>query len=84
MAAHRIGAHEERGPNLHQDAEFDPRFTSFDIQISIFFHDVPANMGGTLFVPGTHLRRVRERAPRRYHYVCGQKQTVCPAGTVVL
>jgi hypothetical protein len=50
----------------------------------MFFHDVPEEMGGTLFVPGSHFRRIRERSARRYHYIRGQQQTVCTAGTVVI
>lgn len=69
---------------IHQDAEFDPRRESFDIQISVFPHNVPAEMGGTLFVPGSHFRRIHESTVGIYHNILGQVQTVCPAGTVVV
>ncbi len=68
---------------LHQDAEIDPRPSGFDIQVSLFPHDVPPEMGGTLFVPGSHFRRVHESVIGRYHNVVGQVQTVCKAGTIV-
>ena len=68
---------------LHQDAEIDPRPGGFDIQISLFPHDVTPEMGGTLFVPGSHFRRVHESEIGRYQNIRGQEQTVCKAGTIV-
>lgn len=70
--------------HLHQDAEYDPRFEAFDIQISVFPHDVPPEMGGTLFLPGSHFRRVHTHDIGCYHNVVGQVQTSCAAGTVVV
>ena len=68
---------------LHQDAEFDPRPSGFDIQVSLFPHDIGPEHGGTLFVPGSHFRRVHESEIGRYQNVVGQQQTVCKAGTLV-
>ena len=62
-AAHLVPARSERGPNLHQDAEYDARHERFDIQLSLFLHDVPAEMGGTMFIPGSHFRCVRVFTP---------------------
>jgi ectoine hydroxylase-related dioxygenase (phytanoyl-CoA dioxygenase family) len=70
--------------NLHQDAELDPRFENFDIQISFFPTDVNEDGGGTLFVPGSHFRRVHESTIRRYQNIVGQVQSVCKAGTIVV
>ena len=81
--AHQVAPHQIRHADLHQDAIFDSRFGAFDIQFSIFFHDVPREMGGTLFVPGTHFRPVQERAIQRYHHVRGSAPSLVKAGTVV-
>jgi hypothetical protein len=72
------------GENLHQDAIYDTREFAFDIQISIFPQETTLEMGGTLVVPGSHLRRVNESDIRRYQHILGQEQLVCPAGTVVV
>lgn len=81
---HLIKGQSTKGANLHQDAEMDPRFENFDIQISFFPSDVPPDMGGTLFVPGSHFHRVHESSIRRYQNIVGQQQCVCKAGTVVV
>ncbi|WOO43352.1 phytanoyl-CoA dioxygenase family protein [Rubellicoccus peritrichatus] len=83
FATHLTPAGTRKGTDLHQDAEYDRRPHAFDIQISIFPTDVTEAMGGTLFVPGTHFRRVYVGDIRRYQNVVGQVQTVCKAGTVV-
>lgn len=83
-AIHTVAPQTKRGPNLHQDAEYDVRFEHFDVQVSIFFHDTPREMGGTLFVPGSHFRRVHESQITRYHNIVGQVPTVCKAGTFVV
>lgn len=83
-AAHLVTAGSSRGPNLHQDAEVDQRFSAFDIQLSLFLHDVPEEMGGTMFVPGTHFRRTRVHSITRYHHIVGAQPTVCKMGTVVI
>ena len=41
-------------------------------------------MGGTLIVPGSHLRRINESDTGRYQNLLGQTRLTCPAGTVVL
>ena len=40
--------------------------------------------GGTRFVPGSHLRRVRASGLDRYHHIAGEEQFAGPAGTVVV
>ena len=74
----------ERGTtqHTHQDSTIDPRLT-FDIQIMYFPHEVTPEMGGTRYVPGTHLRVVSEMAVARYQNIAGQEHVVCPAGTLV-
>jgi hypothetical protein len=44
---------------------------------------VTREMGGTRFVPGTHLRRVSEVALGRYQNIAGQQHMVCEAGTLL-
>ena len=65
--------------HTHQDSTIDPR-RAFDIQIMYYPHDVTREMGGTRFVPGTHLRIVSEAAVARYQNIRGQQHVVCPAG----
>ena len=67
--------------HLHQDSTIDSRM-AFDIQLFYFPHEVTAEMGGTRFVPGSHLRIVSESAIARYQNVLGQNHIVCPAGTI--
>jgi hypothetical protein len=66
----------------HQDSTIDPR-SAFDIQIMYFPHRVTINMGGTRFIPGTHLRQVSEVAIGRYQNMLGQQHIVCPAGSLL-
>ncbi len=68
--------------HTHQDSTIDPR-RAFDVQIMYYPHAVTAEMGGTRFVPGTHLRVVSEAAIARYQNIRGQQHVVCPAGTLL-
>ena len=68
--------------NTHQDSTIDPR-QAFDIQLMYFPHEVTLEMGGTRYVPGTHLRVVSEAAIGRYQNIAGQQHVVCPAGTLM-
>ena len=72
-----------RAQHTHQDSTVDPR-RAFDVQLFYFPHAVTADMGGTRYVPGTHLRVVSEAAIARYQNIRGQQHVVCPAGTVLL
>jgi ectoine hydroxylase-related dioxygenase (phytanoyl-CoA dioxygenase family) len=47
-------------------------------------HEVTLDMGGTLVVPGSHLRRINETDIGRYQNLVGQVPLVCPAGTVLI
>lgn len=68
--------------NTHQDSTIDTR-KAFDIQIMYFPHAVTREMGGTRFIPGTHLRAVSEAAIGRYQNMRGQQHMVCEAGTLL-
>jgi hypothetical protein len=67
----------------HADAVIDTR-SAFDIQLCFFFHDTPREMGGTLYLPGSHLRHVHQGEIGRYHNIVGQAAMVCPAGSVLI
>ena len=69
--------------HTHQDSTIDPRRAAFDVQIMYYPHEVTRDMGGTRFIPGTHLRRVSEVAIGRYQNILGQQHMTCPAGTVL-
>jgi len=73
------------GQGLHQDYERKPFRYRFRVLLSFFFHDVPEEMGGTAFLPGSHLRRMdRFTNPGRYHHITGMLPCVCKAGTMFI
>ena len=82
-AFYRAQGREPVSQHYHQDSTIDPR-RAFDIQLMYFPHDTTAAMGGTRFLPGSHLRVVSETAIARYQNVRGQEHVVCPAGTVLI
>ena len=49
-----------------------------------FFHDTPREMGGTMVLPGSHLRRINEAAIARYQNFVGQQAMACPAGSLLI
>jgi hypothetical protein len=69
--------------HYHQDSTIDTR-RAFDVQIMYYPHEVTREMGGTRFLPGSHLRVVSEAAIGRYQNVRGQQHVVCPAGTLLV
>ena len=79
---HDAGGGENVSQHTHQDSTIDPRL-SFDVQIMYYPHAVTREMGGTRFVPGTHLRKVSEAALGRYQNIRGQQHMVCEAGTLL-
>jgi hypothetical protein len=82
-AVHIRGARGGEAQNLHADAIIDVRPDAFDVQLMYYPHEVTLEMGGTLSVPGSHLRRINETDIGRYQNLLGQTRLVCPAGTVV-
>ncbi|MEY9942338.1 hypothetical protein ABH932_007011 [Streptacidiphilus sp. MAP5-52] len=84
---HAVHVREPQGGEaqpLHGDAIIDVRPDAFDVQLMYYPHEVTADMGGTLTVPGSHLRRTNESDTGRYQNLRGQTRLTCPAGTVVL
>lgn len=83
-AVHVRPPHEGAAQPLHADAIIDARPDAFDVQLMYYPAEVTLAMGGTLSVPGSHLRRTNESDTGRYQNLRGQHRLVCPAGTVVL
>lgn len=81
-AFHRSAGVPHAAQPTHQDSTIDPR-RAFDVQIMYFPEEVTAAMGGTRFIPGTHLRMVSEAAVSRYQNILGQQHVICPAGTLL-
>lgn len=79
---HEASGSENVSQHTHQDSTIDPRL-SFDLQIMYYPHAVTREMGGTRFIPGTHLRKVSEVALGRYQNIRGQQHMVCAAGTLL-
>ncbi len=75
--------YDARSQDLHQDSTIDARLT-FDIQLLYFPQAVTREMGGTRFLPGSHLRLVHESSIARYQNVVGQEHVVCEAGTLFI
>ncbi len=73
----------EPAQELHADAIIDTRLR-FDIQLMYYPHDVHPDMGGTLIVPGSHLRRVNEHDISRYQNLLGQFTFFGPAGSILV
>lgn len=69
--------------NMHGDAILDTRVDAFDVQLMYYPRDVTLEQGGTLSVPGTHLRKINQTGIGRYQNLAGQTRLTCPAGTVV-
>lgn len=82
--AHIIEPNQRWSQPWHADAVVDPRRTAFDIQLFFFFQETPRVMGGTMILPGSHLRRVNESDIARYQNFVGQIPTVCPAGSLLV
>jgi hypothetical protein len=80
---HDAASHENVSQHTHQDSTIDPRPQAFDVQVMYYPHAVTRPMGGTRFIPGTHLHKVSEVALGRYQNVLGQQHMVCEAGTLL-
>ncbi|WP_194891752.1 phytanoyl-CoA dioxygenase family protein [Catenulispora pinisilvae] len=81
-AVHVREPHGGQAQPLHGDAIIDVRPDAFDVQLMYYPQAVTLDMGGTLSVPGSHLRRINESDTGRYQNLRGQDRLVCPAGTV--
>jgi hypothetical protein len=80
---HIVPARSGGGPGAwHQDAVVDTR-SHFDIQLMYFPQETTREMGGTVLLPGSHLRIVNVDEITMYQNFRGQTPTICPAGTIV-
>lgn len=80
---HIVPPNSPNGQIWHGDAIIDTRERHFDLQFFYFAHDTPRQMGGTMILPGSHLRRINESDIARYQNFLGQLPTDCKAGTIV-
>src|SRR6478752_2815629 len=83
-AVHVRPPHGGEAQNMHGDAILDTRADAFDVQLMYYPREVTLEQGGTLSVPGTHLRRINQTGIGRYQNLAGQTRLTCEAGTVVL
>jgi hypothetical protein len=83
-AVHTVAGKNEYAQFWHADATIDARTEAFDIQVFYYPHDTPREAGGTLFLPGSHLRHLHEATIARYQNIRGQVPLVCKAGTIVV
>lgn len=81
-ALHIVRANQSTAQIWHADSIIDARPLAFDVQTMYFSHDCPPEMGPTLILPGSHLRRVSNLSISRYKNIVGQKQLAGSAGTI--
>jgi hypothetical protein len=67
---------------LHADAIVDSR-AAFDIQLMYYPEGATPEGGGTLLVPGSHLRQINESDIARHQNLAGQIYLEAPPGTVL-
>ena len=81
-ALHIVGPQKHKAQEWHADSIIDARPFAFDVQAMYFSHDAPKEMGPTLVLPGSHLRRTSNASIARYKNIVGQKQLIGKAGTI--
>jgi hypothetical protein len=82
--AHVVPPQQRWSQPWHADAILDPRRAAFDIQLFFFPHATPRQMGGTMVLPGSHLRQINEAAIGRYQNFLGQTAMDCPGGSLLV
>ena len=80
---HFVKAQNHKAQNWHADSVIDTRPLGFDIQAFYFSHDAPKEMGPTLVLPGSHMRKTNTSSIGRYRNFIGQRQLATTAGTIV-
>lgn len=81
-ALHIVPAQQLRAQEWHADSIIDVRPYAFDVQAFYFSHDAPPEMGPTLILPGSHLRKANTSSIARYKNIVGQRQIEARAGTI--
>lgn len=79
---HLVQPGQKKAQAWHQDSLIDTRVHAFDVQAFYFPHDTPIEMGPTLVLPGSHLRRTNNFSIGRYKNILGQIQLAGKAGTL--
>ncbi len=80
---HIVPAHHLAAQEWHADSVIDVRPFAFDVQAFYFAHDAPREMGPTLVLPGSHLRKANTSSIGRYKNIVGQRQLAAAAGSIV-
>ncbi len=81
-AQHVVGPRLHTAQVWHADSIIDARPFAFDVQAMYFSEAAPKEVGATLILPGSHLRRVSNASIARYKNIIGQKQLTGSAGTI--
>ena len=81
-ALHIVRAQQHDAQNWHADSIIDTRPFGFDMQAMYFSHDCPHEMGPTLILPGSHMRRTSNASIGRYKNIVGQMRLAGKAGTI--
>lgn len=81
-ALHIVPPRHLKAQEWHVDSIINTRKYAFDIQAFYFAHDAPDEMGPTLVLPGSHLRRANNVSIGRYKNIVGQKRMVSKAGSM--
>jgi Phytanoyl-CoA dioxygenase (PhyH) len=81
---HLVPARYPHAQTWHADSVIDTRALAFDLQVFYYPQATTEEMGATLVLPGSHLRRAKNGALGVYRNIVGQRQLACDAGTVVL
>jgi hypothetical protein len=81
-ALHVVGPQQHGAQVWHADSIIDARPFAFDVQAMYFSHDAPKEMGPTIVLPGSHLRRTSNLSIARYKNIVGQRQLAGKAGTI--
>ncbi|RXZ76742.1 phytanoyl-CoA dioxygenase [Paenibacillaceae bacterium] len=79
---HVVAPKHLEGQSWHGDSVLDTRPFAFDVQAFYFTHDAPKEMGPTLVLPGSHLRKINTFSISRYKNIVGQRQLVAKAGSI--
>ncbi len=80
---HIVPGKHKQAQEYHVDMqEMFPDPTIFDMQPFYFMHDTPLEMGPTLVLPGSHMRRACSSSVGRYKNILGQRHLVAKAGSV--
>jgi hypothetical protein len=81
---HIVPARHKKSQDWHADSVINTRASAFDVLLMYFPARTPNEMGPTLVLPGSHLRRIRFGSIALYRNILGQQRLACDAGTIVI